>query len=115
MVVIRLRSRWSSPCLDCVATLWATGMFPLLLAAGALDKEQVAVDVGTVGQMVVWRVALVARADHVFGDTLASPAIKGEVLADEMGRDAGVRFDVPSVACDTTLQLLRRIQGEGPM
>lgn len=93
-----------------MATLWPAGVVPLLLAAGALDKEQVAVNIGTVGQVVVGRVALVARTNHVLGDTLAAPAVKSKVLPDEMGRDAGIRFDVPPIACDTALQLLPRVQ-----
>lgn len=62
-------------------TFRSAGVAPLLTTARTLNKKEMATYVGTVRDIIVGCMALMAGADHIRCNPFASPPIKGEVLA----------------------------------
>lgn len=105
MIIIGLGSSRSTARFDSMMAFGSTGIVPFLTTGGALDKEGMTTRVGTVGDVIVRRVALVTGADHILGDAFTPPAVKGEVLAQKVGLDLGFGFDISAVAGNSSLEL----------
>src|SRR5688572_28680976 len=69
-----------------VDTGWCTAVFHLHFTFITLNKQQVAIIIGTIGVIVAWLTALMAFGNDIFRNPFAQALIKNKIFPDEFGR-----------------------------